>query len=323
MGDLKPGIEHINNAIEVAAAVHGSKSSQVAALLSYVMRAQRRLGDFDALIASGTKAVDVSIDQSSGTRAMTTLGRDYLLARRLGQAEEHLRKAIVTEKAYDTGKGSWLPLAQADYATTLLLLGRIDEAESVLQQNSPIVAAARRANTLPHWNAVGLAKRMAGQWNESEQAYRQVLERANDSVVEARWRADALNGVGIAQLELGRTLEAETSFREADKAARIAFLNMTPTRADVHVSLARVLLQLKRAADALPLIEEADLFWQHYDANNRWAGEAAYWRGQTLIAMGKKQDARSALLRAAEILRKSSIASDAKLAEAAIVASRG
>jgi eukaryotic-like serine/threonine-protein kinase len=323
MGKLEPGIEHLNKAIDISTAIYGPKSTQNAAMLRQLMVAKTRLGDFDGMIATARRSLDAALDQRAAARPLTNLGRAYLMARRLPQAEEILHKAIAAEKAYDYGKSSLLPVAQAEYATVLLHLGRGDEAESMLKNNSLIIGETISVNALPHWNAVALAKQMSGHWAESEQAYRQLLERTNDSVAQARWRADALNGMATAQLELGHTQEAETSLREADQAARLAYVQMTPPRADVLVSLARTLLQENRVADALPLIEEADLFWQHFDADNHWAGEAAYWHGQALIAIGKKQEARNSLTRAAELLRKSPIASDAKLANAAMIALRG
>jgi tetratricopeptide (TPR) repeat protein len=233
-----------------------------------------------------------------------------------------LRKAIEAEKKYDLGKGSWLPGAQGMYALTLLSLGRIAEAQSLLRDNALLVGESKEAITMSHWSAVGQAQGMIGQWTESEQAYRRLLERTTDTVASARWKTVAWNGIGIAQLELGRLQEANTALRAADQAVRKAYVNMTPSRADVEVSLTRALLQENRATEALPLIEEADRFWQSYDANIRWAGEAAYWHGTTLLATGKKKEAHDRLARAAEVLKKSPISSDTKLAEAAMVAIR-
>jgi tetratricopeptide (TPR) repeat protein len=215
-----------------------------------------------------------------------------------------------------------LPVAQANYALTLLGLGRIAEAQAMLRDNSPLVGDSKEAITMPHWSAMGQAEGMVGQWVESEEAYRRLLERTTESVASARWKTVAWNGIGIAELELGHMEEADAALRKAEQAVRKAYVNMTPPRADVQVSLTRVLLKENHATEALPLIEEADRFWQSYDANIRWAGEAAYWHGKTLIAAGNKKAAHDLLARAVGVLKKSPISSDTKLAEAAMLAMR-
>jgi serine/threonine-protein kinase len=320
--EVKQGMEHVNNALKMATELYGPKSQVHAAYLSYLMRAQLRLGDFEGMIDSTKRSYEAAASERAAARPLTSLGDAYYRARKLSEAEAALRKAVEAEKKYDTGKGSWLPVAQAMYALTLMNLGRVAEAQLVLRDNSLLVGDSKEAITMPHWNAVGQAEGMVGQWAKSEQAYRQLLERTTDSIASARWKTVAWNGIGVAQLELGNTQEADESLREADKAGRKAYVNMTPPRADVLVSLTRALLQENHATKALPLIEEADRFWQSYDANVRWAGEAAYWHGKTLVATGNKKDARSFLVRAAEILKKSPISSDAKLAEAATLAMR-
>jgi tetratricopeptide (TPR) repeat protein len=320
--DLKLGIEHLNKAIEIAIQLYGPKSQTEAEFLSYRMRAQLRLGDFEGMIDSTTRAYEASGSDSAAARPLVNLGDAYFRARKFPQAEEILRKAVAAEKKYDTGKGSWLPVAQANYALTLLGLGRIAEAQAMLRDNSPLVGDSKEAITMPHWSAMGQAEGMVGQWVESEEAYRRLLERTTESVASARWKTVAWNGIGIAELELGHMQEADAALRKAEQAVRKAYVNMTPPRADVQVSLTRVLLKENHATEALPLIEEADRFWQSYDANIRWAGEAAYWHGKTLIAAGNKKAAHDLLARAVGVLKKSPISSDTKLAEAAMLAMR-
>jgi len=66
-------------------------------------------------------------------------------------------------------------------------------------------------------------------------------------------------------------------------------------------------------ATALTDLEEADQFWRALDADNRWAGEAALWLGRCYRALGRSQEASTALQRAAGILAKSPIAIDRQL----------
>ncbi|HTE39770.1 MAG TPA: serine/threonine-protein kinase, partial [Steroidobacteraceae bacterium] len=275
--EVIPGIEHLNSALELAEKIYGPKSPSEVAYLSYLMRAQLRLGDFEGMIVSASRSYEAADNERVAARPLTTLGDVYVRARKLNEAESISRRAVEAEKKYDTGKGSWLPVAQATHATALLYLGRVVEAQTLLKDNAALVGDSKDGTTMPHWAAVGQAHGMVGEWEKSEQGYRTLLERTIDSVASARWRTVAWNGIGLAQLELGKTQAAMTSLRDADKFARIAYVSMTPPQADVLVSLTRAHLIQKSAPDALPLIEEADRFWQTYDARSRWGGEAAYW----------------------------------------------
>jgi hypothetical protein len=61
------------------------------------------------------------------------------------------------------------------------------------------------------------------------------------------------------------------------------------------------------------LLEEADAFWRRFDADNRWAGDAALWLGRCYADLDRHAEARAVLARAARILSRSPIPSDAKL----------
>lgn len=65
--------------------------------------------------------------------------------------------------------------------------------------------------------------------------------------------------------------------------------------------------------EALPLLENADLFWRDFAPNNRWAGETALW-------LGRRADAQAVLSRAARLLAASPIPADAELLKLARIA---
>lgn len=89
--------------------------------------------------------------------------------------------------------------------------------------------------------------------------------------------------------------------------------DMTPAQADAWVGLGRARMGQSRPAEALPLLEAADRFWREFDAENRWAGEAAFWLGRCYAALGRAADARRALTRAERLLSHSPMPSDSKL----------
>ena len=65
----------------------------------------------------------------------------------------------------------------------------------------------------------------------------------------------------------------------------------TLTLADVFVGLGRVKMRQGRFVEALPLLEKADSFWRSFDAENRWAGEAALWLARCQQALKRSADA--------------------------------
>jgi hypothetical protein len=50
---------------------------------------------------------------------------------------------------------------------------------------------------------------------------------------------------------------------------------MTPPRADAMAALARAHIGRHRAADALPLLEQADAFWRSFAPDSSWARDTA------------------------------------------------
>jgi len=107
---------------------------------------------------------------------------------------------------------------------------------------------------------------------------------------------------------------AENIFRDVQKS------HSTPARADLHVGMARVQMHYRKYAEALPLLEKADSFWRDFDAENRWAGEAALWLGHCYLALDRRADAQAALGRAGKILARSPLPADASLARQARIA---
>ena len=63
----------------------------------------------------------------------------------------------------------------------------------------------------------------------------------------------------------------------------------------------------------LGIFERADAFWREFDAENRWAGEAALWLGRCYLALGRRADADAALERAESILTRSPLPADTRL----------
>ena len=97
-------------------------------------RAQARLGQLDQAIATARRSYEISKVGLNKARLLTNLGRHPLMARKVPDALETLRAAVALEKQFDTGKGSWLPLAQCDYGVALAFSGRIAEAKALARR---------------------------------------------------------------------------------------------------------------------------------------------------------------------------------------------
>ena len=113
---------------------------------------------------------------------------------------------------------------------------------------------------------------------------------------------------GLARLELGEAQAADESFTRAEVLfEQTQGDRTTPDRADLRVGAARVRMLRGEHQVALPLLREADAFWRDFDAENRGAGEAAFWLGRCLLALGHQAEARDTLARAKRLLATSPI----------------
>jgi len=122
--------------------------------------------------------------------------------------------------------------------------------------------------------------------------------------------------IGLALLEVEPD-EAMPPLARARAAFRELEEPITPPHADTLVGIGRLHLRAGRAADARPLLEDADRFWRGFDAESRWAGEAALWLGQCHAALNRTVDARAALARASRVLARSPLRDDARLSRLA------
>ena len=288
-GQLAAGIEHLQKAIERTEALLGPNNGSIASKLSWLARAQLKLGDLQGAIASMTRSVSAATNDLDRARAQASLGVTLVAARRVDTAIETLRTAVDDLKRLDIGEGSWLPNATATYGMALALAGQTSEAQRVLQAslNSGKVAGPALADT---YNGLGLSA-----LNNSDAAlalgyFQRALETAGPPDPPSRIRAAAVLGAGRAQLELGRLKEAEQSLQEAEAAYRKIHQLPTPALADVQVARGRVAMLEGRTEEASQLFTEADEFWRGYESQSRWAHEASQWRERQAANAARSPD---------------------------------
>jgi serine/threonine protein kinase len=317
-GDVARCIELLDSAIALSTELSGSNSDALLPLLNMLARAQARNGDMNAAIAAAQRAFDITAGGLQSSRLLTNLGRNSLMARKVPEALAQLSRAVKLGEEFDTGKGTFVLLAKADYGAALAIAGRFEEAARVLNAAMPLAKENPTTSNLASvMNALGLMKQLQFRWAESEAAFRTALEHTSSSDANQKFRAEALLGIGVARLELGQPAEAEDWIRQADAAARMTFLNFVPLRAEIAVQSGRTLLAQKKVPAARESLAAADDYWRGFDANNRGAGEAAYWLAQAHLAAAARADARIELARAAKILDTSPLPGDAKLVLAA------
>jgi serine/threonine-protein kinase len=276
-GQLAAGIEHLQNSITRTEQLLGPNNGSIASKLSWLARAQLKLGDLPGAVASMTRSVSAATNELDRARAQASLGVTLVAARRTDQAVATLRPAVEDLERLDTGEGSWLPNATATYGTALALAGQTAEAQRVLQESLSTGKVAGPALADTH-NALGLCALNANNAAAALQHFQTALETAGPADPPSRIRAAAMLGAGMAQIDLGKLREAEQTLREADAAYRKIYQLPTPALADVHVARGRVAMLEGRSQDASKLFDEADTFWRGYESKSRWAREASQWR---------------------------------------------
>jgi serine/threonine-protein kinase len=313
-GEYRAAIPHLNSAIDMSIDLNGPKNNSTFIALSDLGRAQERLGDYKALLVTRRRAYESAMGERQQARMLNNLARSTLAARQLPEALELLPRAVELGMQHDTGMGSWLWLAQSDYGAALALSGRFGEAERLLQATLPLAReAARKGSLASTLNATGLTRQLQSKWAESESLFREALANTDADAVNEKHRADAIQGIGIARLELGHAADAEIWLRQAEESQGELFEGMTPLRADIAMNLGRALLAQGKIEAANESFAVANTYWLGFDAANRCAGLAAYWKGQGHLAAGAKVEARAEFTRVIDILGTSPLPGDARL----------
>ncbi len=314
--DVGESVRHLETAIALGTDLYGPTGDALLPVLSLLTKAQSRQGDVKGATMTARRAYETTKGGLLSARAMNNLGRYTYMAGQVEASIEPLRRAIELGREHDTGKGTWMFLAQGDYASALALTGRFAEAEKVLSEAVPAAkASGMPGNTSVMLDALGLTRQLQSRWAESERAYREALEHTSKTDLSQLVRSEALLGIGVARLEQGHAAEAEDWIRQADEALRITFLNPIPLSAKISQQLGCALLAQGKTDAAREAFGFADKYWRGYEPTHRGAGEAAYWLARGHMAAGDKTAAREALLRAVEILKASSLRADVRRAK--------
>ncbi|HTJ19013.1 MAG TPA: protein kinase [Steroidobacteraceae bacterium] len=202
---------------------------------------------------------------------------------------------------------------QVKQGMALAQLGRTDEARRVLAEVVEKYQAKGYSSLSTPLYQLGFATRLGGDPLAAAKLQQRSFEAIRPGLRAERQSAKVLVERGLDRLELKDYAGAQEDLDQALAIFRAKFRNTTTWQADALVARGRLAMIRGDPATALTDLEEADQFWRALDADNRWAGEAALWLGRCYRALGRSQEASTALQRAAGILAKSPIAIDRQL----------
>lgn len=129
--------------------------------------------------------------------------------------------------------------------------------------------------------------------------------------------ADTLRDSGLLRLELNNPQDALRDLERARQRYAETQGTLAPGHVEALVGLGRTHLRLGQPALALPFLEQADAFWRDFDADNRGAGDSAFWLAQCLDTLDRKPEARANYRRAADLLARSPLPADTKRVQVA------
>jgi len=311
-------LEVFGQALREARQVFGSRSPLVGEIASHMVPAQRRLGDALAAIQSADAALEalghhMQTDSRTRSVALGHRGMAHLLARHGAEALRDLTESEALLARRNGPEDRDAVITRIDRGLALAYVGRVSEARVQLRASIEEVRALvpRRL-----WYAtlhLGSAERLGGNREEAHRLLVQSLAAIADDGARDWLRLRALPELALAQADLSRFEEARLSAEEALALSRRLQTHDSPMRADALLALGRAWMGQGKASDGLVPLAQADAFWRGFDAESRWAGEAALWLGRCLVALGRADDARPALARAARILRRSPFPADTAL----------
>jgi len=295
-------------------------------MLGNLSRFQRLTGNLRASLANSNKGLDICArysprDSFAYVEGLTVRGVTWLAARRGAEALRDLSESADTlSRTFGPSHDETL-LAQYNRALALAYLGRMREAE---KQIGPAVALYLSTYRDPIYKphrplyVLGVVKRLTGDPRSALETERKALSLVEKDLVSDWESTPILAEIGLSQLDLGQYDEAVISLQQAESLFRKLQESMTPSHAETLTGLGRAKMALGNPEEALSLLQEADRFWAGFDANNRSAGEAAFWLGQCYRSLGRNRAKLQTLRRAADILSRSPIPADSKLVQIAV-----
>ena len=240
-------------------------------------------------------------------------GLALLAARRMKEALPVLNRAVQTSTGV-LGPSHRLTLENRVLrARALGYTGAIGEASREVDSVTDAMRAAKQPTLYVAVRFQAVMAQLRGEYKTALGLTRESLRLMKEASATGAWRGRALTEAAISQLELNDVEDASRLLVEAFNLLSHPDGRIHPDLADVLVGQGRVKMRQGRFVEALPLLEKADSFWHSFDADNRWAGEAALWLARCQQALKRSALAQQTLRRADSILSRSPLPGDNKL----------
>ena len=319
-GDPEAGLEQLDRLLEDIVAVRGADSLSAANAHNNKVQLQLQAGRIADAIHSSERALAIysklaAPDSYAVTAATNSLGKSLLRARRGPEALPALtRSRDFAVKTF--GAGNRLALgSRAAHALGLGYAGRTQEA---LRESADVLEAARASGAaLPVPMLVhAVLRRLSGD-TDTLPLLEEALARTSDRPPGWLDRAWVSVELGSVRLDRGDVEGALAALEPALASFERKRKRIAPDHADALIAVGRARLAQRRAGDALALFERAAAFWREFDADNRWAGDAALWLRRARAELGRGVEAGAALSRGRKILGRSPIPIDGRSRKAA------
>ena len=315
-GKLEEGIAHQAGVLADAIEVFGASSVAVGFFASNLAGLRLDAGDLGPALANADQALGVmaSVPGLDSVPYAVTLGvrGSILLAAR--QADEALPPLTRAVEQLDRLRGASHDSTRAVRLERTRAVGYKGNVRDALRDMealaTPVETSAARDRPL---HLRGVLDRLNGNPSNALRVQQEALASIAPGRRAERTRMEVLTEIGLNHVELGNHDQAISTLTEALALFKVLQVHQTPARADALVGLGRATMGQGDNAGALSFLEEAHRFWSGFDADNRWAGEAALWLGLCHAALGRADDARPMLARATRILSRSPFQSDAAL----------
>ena len=304
------------------------RGSQVAATLVGLGRSQEFLGDLKAALQSYEESLAMMQGFGAGVSGELairyySIGRVALMARQADKALRFLTTAIERGSTAFGGQSGRVRDAKNFRAAALVYAGRLSDAETLLdgqivedrKELSPSLTNGPGATLRASLRNRALLDRARGD------AQGAITKLEEVGAIEGRVTGIGRKATGIALAEIGRAaLDANrvdtaiASLTQAIAILREEEAMPTPQQADAWVALGRAHLLKGQVGEALRGLALASEFWQQFDPNNAFSGEAAFWYATALLTHRDHRLAQQQFARAVPLLEASTWPSHRQLA---------
>jgi eukaryotic-like serine/threonine-protein kinase len=263
----REALVHMEGATQASTEVFGPDNDLTGNFTGSLGDVQAKLGDLREGIANCRRSLALYESQAEhGSRdhaaRLRLLGKALLAARESEEASQLLAQAIAM-RAHVTDHFE-VPVMRVAYAHSLILLGRLDEAERELERIDIARIGQRTEILIDVLFDRGMVHRLRGQFDVAEDFLQRAMTLASTAPGPQYMQAQILNELGAVELASGRGRVAFDRYDSALARLSEAQQHKTPLYAEIVAGRSRANAQLGRSADALADTQAARDFWRDF-----------------------------------------------------------